>query len=22
MVIGTGCVLKDCEIDDNTIVRP
>ncbi|MCG9546457.1 bifunctional UDP-N-acetylglucosamine diphosphorylase/glucosamine-1-phosphate N-acetyltransferase GlmU [Vibrio sp. Isolate33] len=22
VVIGTGCVLKDCEIDDNTIVRP
>ncbi|MFI3273912.1 bifunctional UDP-N-acetylglucosamine diphosphorylase/glucosamine-1-phosphate N-acetyltransferase GlmU [Vibrio sp.] len=22
IVIGTGCVLKDCEIDDNTIVRP
>ncbi|WP_215407477.1 bifunctional UDP-N-acetylglucosamine diphosphorylase/glucosamine-1-phosphate N-acetyltransferase GlmU [Vibrio gigantis] len=22
VVIGTGCVLKDCEIDDNTIIRP
>lgn len=22
VVIGTGCVLKDCEIDDNTVVRP
>ncbi|MGR5178631.1 bifunctional UDP-N-acetylglucosamine diphosphorylase/glucosamine-1-phosphate N-acetyltransferase GlmU [Vibrio mediterranei] len=22
VVIGTGCVLKDCEIDDNTLVRP
>ncbi|MFA0084967.1 bifunctional UDP-N-acetylglucosamine diphosphorylase/glucosamine-1-phosphate N-acetyltransferase GlmU [Vibrio sp. 10N.261.51.F12] len=22
VVIGAGCVLKDCEIDDNTIVRP
>ncbi|NMT92901.1 bifunctional UDP-N-acetylglucosamine diphosphorylase/glucosamine-1-phosphate N-acetyltransferase GlmU, partial [Vibrio alginolyticus] len=22
VIIGTGCVLKDCEIDDNTIVRP
>ncbi|MFC5079124.1 bifunctional UDP-N-acetylglucosamine diphosphorylase/glucosamine-1-phosphate N-acetyltransferase GlmU [Vibrio thalassae] len=22
VVIGTGCVLKDCKIDDNTIVRP
>ncbi|MEX0334954.1 bifunctional UDP-N-acetylglucosamine diphosphorylase/glucosamine-1-phosphate N-acetyltransferase GlmU [Vibrio tubiashii] len=22
VVIGTGCVLKDCEIDDNTAVRP
>ena len=22
VVIGTGCVLKECEIDDNTIVRP
>ncbi|MFS1947391.1 bifunctional UDP-N-acetylglucosamine diphosphorylase/glucosamine-1-phosphate N-acetyltransferase GlmU [Vibrio lentus] len=22
VVVGTGCVLKDCEIDDNTIVRP
>ncbi|MGR5237327.1 bifunctional UDP-N-acetylglucosamine diphosphorylase/glucosamine-1-phosphate N-acetyltransferase GlmU [Vibrio alfacsensis] len=22
VVIGTGCVLTDCEIDDNTIVRP
>lgn len=22
VVIGAGCVLKDCEIDDNTIIRP
>ncbi|WP_086971971.1 bifunctional UDP-N-acetylglucosamine diphosphorylase/glucosamine-1-phosphate N-acetyltransferase GlmU [Vibrio coralliirubri] len=22
VVIGTGCVLKDCEIDDNTVIRP
>lgn len=22
VVIGAGCVLKDCEIDDNTLVRP
>ena len=22
VTIGTGCVLKDCEIDDNTIIRP
>ncbi|CZF85194.1 Bifunctional protein GlmU [Grimontia celer] len=22
VVIGAGCVLKDCEIDDNTVVRP
>ncbi|PJC85146.1 bifunctional N-acetylglucosamine-1-phosphate uridyltransferase/glucosamine-1-phosphate acetyltransferase [Vibrio sp. HA2012] len=22
VVIGVGCVLKDCEIDDNTIIRP
>lgn len=22
VVIGAGCILKDCEIDDNTIVRP
>ncbi|MCS0322974.1 bifunctional UDP-N-acetylglucosamine diphosphorylase/glucosamine-1-phosphate N-acetyltransferase GlmU [Vibrio diabolicus] len=22
VVVGAGCVLKDCEIDDNTIVRP
>ncbi|WP_117236313.1 bifunctional UDP-N-acetylglucosamine diphosphorylase/glucosamine-1-phosphate N-acetyltransferase GlmU [Vibrio maerlii] len=22
VTIGTGCVLKDCEIDDNTLVRP
>ncbi|GLT20306.1 bifunctional protein GlmU [Vibrio zhanjiangensis] len=22
VLIGTGCVLKDCEIDDNTVVRP
>ncbi|MFW7525915.1 bifunctional UDP-N-acetylglucosamine diphosphorylase/glucosamine-1-phosphate N-acetyltransferase GlmU [Vibrio ostreicida] len=22
VTIGTGCVLKDCEIDDNTVVRP
>ncbi len=22
VIIGTGCVLKDCEIDDNTVVRP
>ncbi|KZX70160.1 bifunctional N-acetylglucosamine-1-phosphate uridyltransferase/glucosamine-1-phosphate acetyltransferase [Vibrio sp. HI00D65] len=22
VIIGTGCVLKDCEIDDNTVIRP
>ncbi|MDW6002432.1 bifunctional UDP-N-acetylglucosamine diphosphorylase/glucosamine-1-phosphate N-acetyltransferase GlmU [Vibrio mangrovi] len=22
VIIGAGCVLKDCEIDDNTIIRP
>ncbi|NOH71460.1 bifunctional UDP-N-acetylglucosamine diphosphorylase/glucosamine-1-phosphate N-acetyltransferase GlmU [Vibrio pectenicida] len=22
VTIGTGCVLKDCEIDDNTVIRP
>ncbi len=22
VVIGAGCVLKDCEIDDNTVIRP
>ena len=22
VIIGAGCILKDCEIDDNTIVRP
>ncbi len=22
VIIGAGCVLKDCEIDDNTVVRP
>jgi len=22
VVIGAGCILKDCEIDDNTVIRP